>query len=317
MLAIAFTHLYAPARNPSRISHTRRFLTQQKPMLAAALEEVLRAQGAASVELDIARLRKTTTAFEALFQAPPKAKSVIFILDRTWQPILNVCVDSIAKVFSEYMDENLDTFGLYGLGDGWLINMAPKSSVTLEQIQATKTPSGACILYSSMLTYFMFSFRSCSPFDCEHAHEHYKRKHTPLLATLARAHIHVGRCLETFEQQAAGNASTSTQSNWLVVLTDTVDLESSDAASSATAKKVLAKLQTANLNLAIIDSAAISGYEPNNRNWAAWKSHVTSFKEACGDQGHHIKANDSSAVAAGSHELPSHTFALEAMYARE
>lgn len=100
----------------------------------------------------------------------------------------------------------------------------------------------------------------------------------------------------------------------MVVLTDTVDLESSDAASSATAKKVLAKLQTANLNLAIIDSAAISGYEPNNRNWAAWKSHVTSFKEACGDKkGHHIKANDASAVAAGSHELPlPHTFALEA-----
>ena len=157
-------------------------------MLAAALEEVLRAQGAASVELDIARLRQTKTAFEALFQAPPKAKSVIFILDRTWQPILNVCVDSIAKVFSEYMDDNLDTFGLYGLGDGWLINMAPKSSVTLEQIQATKTPSGACILYASMLTYFMFSFRSCSGlFDCEHAHEHNERRHTrPLLATLAR-----------------------------------------------------------------------------------------------------------------------------------
>ena len=227
------------------------YVKRESPSLVSKLNAIvlqdlnISLEGSEDLDLSMAVFGNRTAA--------PKDKSVIFLLDRTWPPILKVGVDSVAKVFDEYMSD-VDTFGLYGLGDGWLVNMAPKGQVTRHQIMMTESVSGACILYSSML-----------------------------------------ECLETFSQREAQDAN---KSKWLVVLTDTVDL---DPGGHDTRSKVLSELRRIKmLNIAIIDSSPISGYEPHHANWPAWKRYVSEFTSACGDQGHHITANDASAVAAGN-----------------
>jgi len=43
--------------------------------------------------------------------------AAIFLVDRTWQPILDSTIDAVSMVFSDYINYH-DRFGMYGLGDG-------------------------------------------------------------------------------------------------------------------------------------------------------------------------------------------------------
>ena len=102
--------------------------------------------------------------------------AAIFLVDRTWQPILDSTIDAVSMVFSDYINYH-DRFGMYGLGDGWIVPLALKTSINIDDIESAKVCVGACILYKSML-------------DC--------------LKVLSAVKGH---------------------SKWLVVLSDTVDLE--------------------------------------------------------------------------------------------
>ena len=102
--------------------------------------------------------------------------AAIFLVDRTWQPILNTCINAVSMVFEDYM-KSRDRFGMYGLGDGWIVPLGMKGLIDPRDIESAKVCVGTCILYTSML-------------DC--------------LKVLSAAKGY---------------------SKWLVVLSDTVDLE--------------------------------------------------------------------------------------------
>ena len=79
--------------------------------------------------------------------------------------------------------------------------------------------------------------------------------------------------LNSFDAKVKG----AEYSTWLIVLTDLVDLGASKepAASRAEADKLLdAMNKMGNLNLAIIDSEAISGYQPSHEMWPTWRDNV-------------------------------------------
>ena len=38
--------------------------------------------------------------------------AAIFLVDRTWQPILNTCINAVSMVFEDYM-KSRDRFGMY------------------------------------------------------------------------------------------------------------------------------------------------------------------------------------------------------------
>jgi len=102
--------------------------------------------------------------------------AAIFLVDRTWQPILDTCINSVSMVFSDYIQLG-DRFGMYSLGDGWIIPLARKSTIHSNDIQSAKVCVGTCVLYKSMID-----------------------------------------CLKVL-------SAVKGSSRWLVVLTDTVDLE--------------------------------------------------------------------------------------------
>ena len=53
-----------------------------------------------------------------------------------------------------------------------------------------------------------------------------------------------------------------------------------------------------NLNLVVIDSSKISGWEPNSCKWPLLKGNINKFVKAAGDKGHLIKADNEAAVRA-------------------
>ena len=53
-----------------------------------------------------------------------------------------------------------------------------------------------------------------------------------------------------------------------------------------------------NLNLVVIDSSKISGWEPNSSKWPVLRSNIDTFVKTAGDNGHLIKADNEAAVRA-------------------
>ena len=53
-----------------------------------------------------------------------------------------------------------------------------------------------------------------------------------------------------------------------------------------------------NLNLVVIDSSKISGWEPRSSKWPVLKRNIDTFVKAAGDNGHLIKADNEAAVRA-------------------
>jgi hypothetical protein len=90
---------------------------------------------------------ENTTALQYMLRPPQK--SVVFIIDRTWGPILQVAIDSVAMVFERHMGPR-DMFGLYGLGDGYILPSDTKMKMTVEQIKGEARLSGSCRLGQSM-----------------------------------------------------------------------------------------------------------------------------------------------------------------------
>ena len=76
--------------------------------------------------------------------------AAIFLVDRTWQPILNTCINAVSMVFEDYM-KSRDRFGMYGLGDGWIVPLDRRGSIDPRDIESAKVCVGTCILYKSML----------------------------------------------------------------------------------------------------------------------------------------------------------------------
>ena len=76
--------------------------------------------------------------------------AAIFLVDRTWQPILDTCINSVSMIFSDHMNTS-DRFGMYGLGDGWIVPLAVKDSIDSNNIKSAKVCVGTCVLYKSML----------------------------------------------------------------------------------------------------------------------------------------------------------------------
>lgn len=85
---------------------------------------------------------------------------------------------------------------------------------------------------------------------------------------------------------------------WLIVLTDLVDLTNPTPQGVARAgEKIATRLKgISDLNFAVIDSSAISGWEPSDARWPAFRENLTKFLNATGDKGHHLVAEDEAAV---------------------
>ena len=94
----------------------------------------------------------------------------------------------------------------------------------------------------------------------------------------------------------------SGQSKWLIVLTDLVDLRSNQpSASSRRARELLQKMnRLQNLNVAIIDSETISGYEPSNPMWPTWRANASMLtgQLSGSNKGYHLKADNAEAIRA-------------------
>ena len=76
--------------------------------------------------------------------------AAIFLVDRTWLPILKTCISSVSMVFSDYIQDK-DQFGMYGLGDGWVIPLTKKTQIDSKDIKSAEVCVGTCVLYKSML----------------------------------------------------------------------------------------------------------------------------------------------------------------------
>jgi len=168
------------ARAWSTLSRTPRIKEQQ---LKAFAYWVKRSAPSLAVELDsvfdptICDVRGLeSVAPDAAVFGGAQPMAAIFLVDRTWQPILNTCINAVSMVFEDYM-KSRDRFGMYGLGDGWIVPLGMKGLIDPRDIESAKVCVGTCILYTSML-------------DC--------------LKVLSAAKGY---------------------SKWLVVLSDTVDLE--------------------------------------------------------------------------------------------
>mmetsp|Transcript_35269 Transcript_35269/g.85940 ORF Transcript_35269/g.85940 Transcript_35269/m.85940 type:complete len:934 (-) Transcript_35269:79-2880(-) len=174
-------------------------------------------------------------------------KVVIFLVDRTWGPIVQVAFDSISMVFDKHLSSR-DIFALYGLGDGFLIHPTPKGQVPRESIQANAKLSGSCRLSASMLD---------------------------ALNTLQRY---------------------PNLDKWLVVLTDTVDLDPNYLNNAATVTHAMTQLSS--VNLALVNSEKISGWEPRNPKWPSFRENVRKFVGTAGTTGHLLPADNAEAVGA-------------------
>jgi hypothetical protein len=81
-----------------------------------------------------------------------RAKVIIFLIDRTWTPILEVAIQAILAIFTEHVG-NADTVGLYSLGESWLVRPTLKGgneNKLAEDFKNAERVSGKCMLYRSM-----------------------------------------------------------------------------------------------------------------------------------------------------------------------
>mmetsp|Transcript_2967 Transcript_2967/g.7586 ORF Transcript_2967/g.7586 Transcript_2967/m.7586 type:complete len:1710 (-) Transcript_2967:230-5359(-) len=178
------------------------------------------------------------------FNRAPK-KIVVFLVDRTWGPIVQIAFDSICMVFDKHLSSR-DVFALYGLGDGFVIHPTAKSLVPRELIQANAKLSGSCRLSGSMID-----------------------------------------ALNTLNGYPDLD-------KWLVVLTDTVDLDPNYLQNAATVTSCIERLSS--INIALVNSEKISGWEPRNPKWPSFRENVRKFVGAAGSTGHLLPADNAEAV---------------------
>jgi len=80
-------------------------------------------------------------------------RAVVFVVDRTWRPILDTCITAIESMFRDLLDVN-DSIGVYSLGEGWIFAPALKGpNVTKIQglLAQSRKETGQCMLYCSIL----------------------------------------------------------------------------------------------------------------------------------------------------------------------
>jgi len=185
-----------------------------------------------------------------------KRKFMCFCIDRTWTPILEVCISSICTIIEEHTNED-DVVCMFGLGTGWLIrqqNKGQNGSELLARVRAAEEVKGKCHLYQGML--------------------------------------------DTLGNLAAQPADVS---KWLVVLTDLVDLEGSNPKYRYSAVRDAVMNMPKDSKLAVIDTSHISGWEPQDRRWPAFRSNMhdfTAHAASAGHGGHLLVANDLQALKA-------------------
>lgn len=190
-----------------------------------------------------------------------KKKVICFCIDRTWNPILEVCINSICTIIKDHVSED-DVVCMYGLGTGWLIHGQAKlkgGQALIRQVEAAKEVKGKCNLYKGML--------------------------------------------ETLGHLSGQGADVS---KWLVVLTDLVDLEGKNPKFRYNAVKGAVGSMMKDSTLAVIDTSAISGWEPGDNRWPAFKSNMKDFvgeATSNGHGGHLLVATDLNALAAKFQEV--------------
>jgi hypothetical protein len=191
-------------------------------------------------------------------------KRVVFVLDRTWNPILTPAVDAIRNIFLSTL-QDIDRVGLYSLGEDWIFPVARKGDWAqdmLEKIDNADKVSGSCALYQSMEAGLQ-EFEQRPP-----------------------AGLH-GEFLQKFLAEEAGFKP------WLVVLTDTVDLDPQGETRVPHICKQL--LQCKGLTLVVINSERISGWEPSNPKWSTFRANVARFvrtaERAEGGTAYHLTAD--------------------------
>merc|ERR1712228_1171103 len=89
----------------------------------------------------------------ALMKGASKRKFMCFCIDRTWTPILEVCINSICTIIKEHTNED-DVVCMFGLGTGWLIREQAKlkgGQALIRQVEAAHEVKGKCHLYKGML----------------------------------------------------------------------------------------------------------------------------------------------------------------------
>jgi hypothetical protein len=82
-----------------------------------------------------------------------KKKVICFCIDRTWNPIREVCISSICTIIRDHVNED-DVVCMFGLGTGWLIRGQAKlngGQALIRQVEAAKEVKGKCQLYRGML----------------------------------------------------------------------------------------------------------------------------------------------------------------------
>jgi hypothetical protein len=193
--------------------------------------------------------------------AAKKKKIICFCIDRTWNPILEVCISSICTIIRDHVNDG-DVVCMFGLGTGWLIHDQAKvdgGHLLKRKVEAAKEVKGKCQLYRGMLD--TLGHLSGQPADV---------------------------------------------SKWLVVLTDLVDLEGSNPKFRYNEVKSAVGGMTGDSTLAVIDTSAISGWEPGDKRWPAFKGNMKSFVEEAasnGHGGHLLVASDLVALAAKFQEV--------------
>ena len=196
-------------------------------------------------------------------------KAVVFLIDRTWQPILQACIDATAMVFKDHLDTE-DMVAFYSMGPtfqnggSWaIIEMQRKGKDPdglYKRILRANKLAGGCELYSS---------------------------------------IHRVLTLTSFSSLFRDESI----SKWLIVLTDLVDLNTATHQVSSTMEG-LCKVMTNAMafNLAIIDSQTISGYEPKHERWPEWRRNasrlVDEVASSSGNKAYHIPAHSAEDIQA-------------------
>mmetsp|Transcript_50387 Transcript_50387/g.132639 ORF Transcript_50387/g.132639 Transcript_50387/m.132639 type:complete len:216 (-) Transcript_50387:267-914(-) len=190
-------------------------------------------------------------------------KAVVFLIDRTWKPILKACIDATATVFQDHMND-VDQAAMYSMGEGWIIPMVTKGTDPAgiyRKIKAAEENRGRCALYKSMYDVLGLG-ATASPF---------------------------GQMLND-----------SSVSCWLIVLTDLVDLTTKVRDVQGDINALVRTMSNASqFNLAIIDSQTISGYEPRHARWPEWRSNVTRMVDGVGGSGnksYHIAAHSAQEI---------------------
>jgi len=207
----------------------------------------------------------------------PTRKAVVFLIDRTWRPILGTAIKATAEIFSKHLMAN-DEVGLYSMGDGWIFDLThkgtgPVAAGLLKKIKDAETMRGKANIYGSMQAVLGLS----KP----------------------------GRF--------AAHLADPTVAKWLVVLTDLVHLcPAKDWVNVADELKMLSQVMSTapDFNLAVIDSSAISGYEPHHVLWPHWKSNMSEMEKAIEaasntSRAYHISAKSSADIKAAFERVAS------------